>query len=159
MGKKKNKVREVDAATKQAYNYAVISRHDTKLAQVFFTSAICNVYKFDIEAGEWDKLNCQGTLFIYSRVARESSDVGDAKRFPYGLMVLNRLSLDNFILGLTPVSISAKTDEPEMEVELEDPFIMIQAADGAMYGLWLFHEADRSVAETTIAWCLNQQMS
>lgn len=158
MTKKKSKVKELDDQTRQAYNYAVISRHDSNLAQIFFTSSICNVYKFDIDSGEWDKLNCQGTLFIYSRVAKDADDVGDSKKFPYGLMVLNRLSLDNFTLGLTPLSISAKSGDPEMEANLTDPFIMIQAADGAMYGLWLFFEQDRPTAVSTISWCLNQSI-
>lgn len=187
--------------SKQAYNYQVLSFHDPKLAQIFATSSICNVYKFNIDSGEWEKLECQGTLFIYSRqiqqqqqqqqqidnstnakgrsgrssansstsnINSESStsadkgpnDAGDNKidPYPYGLMVLNRLSLDNFSLGITPDSVARKYGLPEMEVKLEDPFIMVEASDGEMYGLWLFHEGDRPLVEGMIKWCLDAQI-
>lgn len=153
MAKKK---RTIDEKSKQAYNYAVLSRHDPKVAQIFFSSAICNAYKFNIEEGEWDKLDCQGTLFIYSRVARDANDVGDAYKFPYGLTILNRLSLENFTLGISPLCIAQVSGEPEMAVSMEDPFIMVQSADGGMYGLWLFHERDREPVLQTIQWCLDQ---
>jgi mRNA-decapping enzyme subunit 1 len=189
--------------SKQAYNYQVLSFHDPKLAQIFATSSICNVYKFNVDSGEWEKLECQGTLFIYSRqlhqqqqqqqqldssanakgrsgrnsansnnsninINSESStradeannDAADNKidPYPYGLMVLNRLSLDNFSLGITPDSVATKYGLPEMEVKLEDPFIMVEASDGEMYGLWLFHEGDRPLVEGMIKWCLNAQI-
>lgn len=173
--------------SKQAYNYQVLSFHDPKLAQIFATSSICNVYKFNIDSGEWEKLECQGTLFIYSRQLQQqqqqninansntneinnpepnrvadtlSSGTIDNKvdPYPYGLMVLNRLSLDNFSLGITPDSVAQKYGLPEMEVKLEDPFIMVEAGDGEMYGLWLFHEGDRPLVEGMIKWCLNAQI-
>ena len=170
-----------DANAKQLYNYGVLTLHDPKLAQIFATSSICNVYKYNIDNGEWEKLDCQGTLFVYSRrqdMPTNSSGNGKRRRgkkgnasdtqdqqeqqqidpYSYGLMVLNRLSLENFSLGITPLSVAAKLDLPEMEVKLEDPFIMVEAADGEIYGLWLFHEADRPIVEGMIKWCLNAQI-
>lgn len=138
------------------YNYTVISKLDKYVAQIICSSPICNVYKFNIESGEWDKLNCQGSVFVYSRAAKE--DVGDTLKFPYAVIVINRLNMDDFSVGITPLSIARRTEDLEMEVKYEDPFIMIHGSDGAMYGLWLFNESDRELFRTTIDWCLNQVM-
>lgn len=162
MGKKKSGTRngttseDVDSQ-KAGYNFAVLQRHDPYLSQLFFTSSICNVYKFSVEDAEWDKLDCQGTLFLYSRAARDG-DVGNTDQYPYGLIVLNRNNADDFSLGIMPLSIAARTGAPEMESKWEDPFIMVQAADGAMYGLWLFTESDRPAVQKTLQWCLNQNL-
>lgn len=157
----------VDGSTEQTtsqqklqYNYATISRYDPRLAQIFCTSAICTVYKFDVELGEWDKVNCQGTIFVYSR-ALKPGDVAtenDTQKYPYGLFVLNRLNADNFSLGLCPASVSRRLGGPEMHVSLEDPYIMVQSLDGAMYGLWLFNESDRNPMCDTLKWCLSQEI-
>jgi mRNA-decapping enzyme subunit 1 len=141
--------------TPGGYNYTVISSHDKYLAQIITSSPICNVYKFNIETSEWDKLNCQGSAFIYSRAAKEL-DSGDTTKYPYAVIVLNRLNMDDFSLGITPLSVARKTEDLEMEVKYEDPFIMVQGSDGAMYGLWLFNETDRETFRVTIDWCLNQ---
>lgn len=150
---------------KLQYNYATISRYDPLLAQIICTSAICTVYKFDMDAGEWDKVNCQGTIFVYSRampVAKLSdfspSSSSDLQKFPYGLFVLNRLNADNFSLGLCPKSICQRTGSPNMEVSLDNPYIMVQATDGAMYGLWLFNESDRKPVCDALNWCLTQEL-
>lgn len=203
----------IDPAAKQAYNYGVLSLHDPDLAQVFATSSICNVYRYNLELSEWEKLECQGTLFVYSRrqdrsnasnltagsdnkrrtkkqgntntsggnrsvesdgnssdtlsLAQQQDQSNDQDQsqqnkkqdaYPYGLMVLNRLSLENFSLGITPLSVSTKHNYPEMDVKLDDPFIMIEAADGEMYGLWLFHEEDRPLVQGMIKWCLDAQI-
>lgn len=139
------------------YNYAVLSNHDKYLAQIITSSSICNVYKFNIDSAEWDKLNCQGSCFIYSR-APQGSDYGDTAKYPYGIIVLNRLSMDDFSLGITPLSVAQKTEDLEMEVKYEDPFIMVQGSDGAMYGLWLFNQTDRETFRVTIDWCLKQNL-
>lgn len=157
----------IDPNAKQAANYGVLLLHDPKLAQIFATSSICNVYKYNMNSSEWEKLECQGTLFVYSRRQdmggpnNESNQHGQSQPqdpYPYGIMVLNRLSLENFSLGITPLSISSKYDFPEMDVKLEEPFIMVEATDGGMYGLWLFHEEDRPMVQGMIQWCLDAQV-
>ncbi|CAN6637797.1 mRNA-decapping enzyme subunit 1 [Trichomonascus vanleenenianus] len=156
MGKKSEPpATKLDETARQAYNYAVLARHDPKIAQVFLTSSICNVYQFDLEDGEWKKLHYQGPMFIYSRAPRDTNDPGDALKYPYGLFVLNRLGIENFTLGITPTKLTAQSDGQEMQVKYEDPFIMVQASDGAMYGLWLFSEEDRTAVTQTLNWCLN----
>jgi hypothetical protein len=142
---------------KAGYNYAVLQRHDKHLAQLFFTSSICNVYKFNLEDAEWDKLDCQGTLFIYSRATRDG-DIGNTESFPYGLVVLNRHNSEDFSLGVMPLSVASRKGTPEMEIKWEEPFIMVQSADGAMYGLWIFNEADRPAVQKTLQWCLDQSL-
>lgn len=197
----------IDETSKQAFNYGVLRMHDPKLAQIFATSSICNVYKYSMERSEWEKLECQGTLFVYSRqqnvnagAAAGATDKtqaqGTGKRrkrknpnasqsatptieqqqelqeaapesqpqqqqqpefdqYPYALTVLNRLSLENFSLGITPLCFSEKYDLPEMDVKLEEPFIMVEGTDGGMYGLWVFHENDRPYIEQVIRFCLD----
>lgn len=145
---------QTEALTASFYNYSVLLRHDPHLAQLFVTSSICNVYRFNIEKSEWDKTNYQGTLFIYSRVEKEGLGPGNTGIFPYGLMVLNRLSLEDFTLGITPEAISTRQGGPEVAVEMEGNFIMIQAADGVMYGLWVFDETDRQLVLSTLQHCI-----
>lgn len=162
MGKKKSKNNNPSFSEedRQKYNYSVLGRHDPRIYQIFFTSSICNVYKYDLEENQWEKLNCQGTLFIYSRVARDPNDIGDTQKYPYALMVLNRLSIENFTLGITPLSLAKEfNDGSEMDINMEDPFIMVQSSDEQMYGLWLFHDQDRERTLTTLQWCLNADTS
>lgn len=153
---KKQSAEQAIEQMKIKYNHQVLAYHDPKLAHIFSTSCICNVYKFDVEEEKWEKLDCQGTLFVYSR-QQQMNENGEVETdpYPYGVMVLNRTSLENFSLGITPTSIANKLGIENMEVTLDDPFIMIATSSGEMFGLWLFYEPDRNSVEQMIQWCLN----
>ena len=73
-----------EAALRNSLNHTVLKLHDEQIYQILYTSSICNVYKFDLQDQQWNKVECQGTLFFYKRQ--------DSK---FGLMVLNRLNLEN----------------------------------------------------------------
>ncbi|ODQ67974.1 PH domain-like protein, partial [Nadsonia fulvescens var. elongata DSM 6958] len=114
---------EVELLNKQAFNYTVLLRHDPRLAHIFFTSPICNIYKFKVETSEWEKTHYQGTLFIYQRNPIVDSP-RLAERYPFALKVMNRLDSENFTLGLMPTNI-VTPGMNKMNVSLEDTFIMV----------------------------------
>lgn len=133
-------------ATVEDINYAVIRKHDPALTQLFFTSSMCSVYKFNIAAEQWDKTEVQGSLFMYSRVANDD--------YPYAALVLNRNNNQDFFLGITPTHISLERGRIPLSVKLEDKFLMVQVSPEEIYGLWLFDEIDREKLNGLMSWCL-----
>lgn len=136
------------ASTIESFNYSVVSRHDQELSQIFFTSPICEVYQYDSDAGSWNKKDCKGTLFLYSRITHDE--------YPYAALVLNRQSNDDFKMGITPWATSDKSHLHKMAVELNDNLLVIHASPEEIYGLWLFSEEDRKSCLSLIEWCLSK---
>ncbi|GME91371.1 hypothetical protein B5S32_g644 [[Candida] boidinii] len=52
---------------RKALTFNVISKYDPKINQLIHLSSYCVVYKFDDEISDWEKLDYQGPLIIYSR--------------------------------------------------------------------------------------------
>lgn len=52
---------------RKALTFNVVSKYDPKINQLIHLSSYCVVYKFDDEISDWEKLDYQGPLIIYSR--------------------------------------------------------------------------------------------
>lgn len=154
---------------KNTLNYNVISRYDAQVKQLLYSTSHCVIYKFDPESQEWIKTDFQGTLALYLRHFRadvptrplSQADLQDL--FCYGLILLNRLSPENFSIGLLP-NHATKTFFPngvnnngvrEMNVEINDNLIIVKNVLGDIFGLWVFNEDDRQKLFKLIQFCLN----
>lgn len=132
-------------------NSKVLQRRDSKLSKILLTSPICNVYKYNFSDNDWDRLDVQGPLFVYTR---QNND-GD---YPYAAFVMNRLGLEDFYIGLCPKSWSVKHEKAPMRVTLDDPLLMIEECAETTYGLWLFDENDRVKCLKLLEDCLESKV-
>ncbi|KAK9469146.1 hypothetical protein V1512DRAFT_258704 [Lipomyces arxii] len=135
----------------EGMNYMVLRRHDPLLNEIKYTSPHAVLYKFVPDTGAWEKLSCQGVLFIYTR----PSDTRNEE--DYALMILNRHSVKNFMIKLRDVT----------DVERPGDFMMMRSVPGAterweigyedesdtqpdVYGLWIYAEDDREDVEELV---------
>lgn len=159
-------------AAKYYLNTHVLRLHDKQLGNIFYTTTVCNIYVFDVETEGWNKSYCQGPLFLYSRITQIKDAENDNEVFcknedgtvnygafaPYSLMALNRLSLDNFSLAVTPKSIANRLGVETIEIYRDGDFLIVKSPDGIMYGIYLFKEEERKMLLEGIQWCLDVQM-
>ncbi|CCE66318.1 hypothetical protein TPHA_0P01600 [Tetrapisispora phaffii CBS 4417] len=163
---------------RKALNFNVIGRYDPKIKQLLFHTPHASVYQWDFEKDEWNKLEYQGVLAIYLRDISQDSMLPDnvesnsllnsdnpASTFSgtvltgkdiynYGLIILNRMNLDNFSMGIVPNSIINKRnifDSEEnkknpletMGVEVKDDLVIIKNVKHEVFGIWIHTVADR----------------
>lgn len=152
---------------KNTLNFNVISRYDPRIKQLLYTASHCVLYKFN--AGEWEKKEFQGTLALYLRhfvsdaPQRQLGEADLQDVFCYGLILLNRLSPQNFSIGLLPNSAS-RVFYPhgvngngvlQMDVEINANLIILKNLVGDIYGLWVFDEEERQKLFQLLKFCLN----
>lgn len=155
---------------KNTLNFNVISRYDPRIKQLLYTASHCVLYKFN--EGEWEKKEFQGTLALYLRhfvsdVSQRQLGEADLQDvFCYGLILLNRLSPQNFSIGLLPNS-ATKVFYPNgvngsgvtlMDVEINDNLIILKNLVGDIYGLWVFDEEERQKLFQLLKFCLNGKL-
>lgn len=159
-------------AAKYYLNSHVLRLHDKQLGNILYTTTVCNIYVFDVETEGWNKSYCQGPLFLYSRITQikdaennnelfyknEDGTINYGAFAPYSLMALNRLSLDNFSLAVTPKSIANRLGVETIEIYRDGDFLIVKSPDGIMYGIYLFKEEERKMLLEGIQWCLDVQM-
>lgn len=155
---------------KNTLNFNVISRYDPRIKQLLYTASHCVIYKFN--EGEWEKKEFQGTLALYLRhfvsdvPQRQLGEADLQDVFCYGLILLNRLSPQNFSIGLLPNS-ATKVFYPngvnnsgvtQMDVEINDNLIILKNLVGDIYGLWVFDEEERQKLFQLLKFCLNGKL-
>lgn len=153
---------------RNALNFNVISRYDSKIRQLLYHTSHCVVYKFDAASEEWEKTDYLGTLALYLR------DFAAPQRgmpptlatlqslFCYGLILMNRNNPECFSLGLLPNGTTSKIFPHgvnnngilQMEVELNGNLIIVKNLMGEIYGLWVFSEAEREKLFKLLEFCL-----
>lgn len=135
------------AVSRHAYNEEVLRTHDATFAQLLFVSSVCDVYKFAVDADAWVQKNVKGTLFLYAT---------QNPRQPFTVLVLNRLAPQDFAVDLVPAALALAEGVEPTVADMQDNTIMIQTP-GAVYGLWLFEEADRAPLLALARQCLGQR--
>lgn len=95
-----------------------VARADPQLGRILYTASFVSVYCH--EGGEWTKLNIEGTFVMYSRTCDP----------PVGIRVLNRRSLDDFVLMVTRETCLGA---------LGNLVTLTGGGQGGVHGLW-FHE-------------------
>lgn len=153
----------IDPTQKYNMNYYVLQQHDPKLGQIFYTTTVGSIYIYDDETEEWNKSYCQGPLFLYSRVLSENDDNGDSPTdskdcsnfAPYALMALNRLSMTNFSLAVTPRSVAAKHGVETMSIYKDGDFLIVHSPEEVTYCIYLYKEEERKSILDGVEWCLD----
>ncbi|KAK9364502.1 hypothetical protein V1509DRAFT_636185 [Lipomyces kononenkoae] len=153
-------------------NHTVLARHDPLINDIELTSAHAVLYKFVPDTSAWEKLPCQGVLFVYSRRA---STVSNGYYYQNGtdsweeadehvLAILNRQSLKSFFLKLEDITDIERLDEFVMvrspynavepwEVGYED---MTAPKQPDVWGLWIYMSEDRATLEELCRSCISE---
>lgn len=112
--------------TNTELNLLVLRRYCPDVERIVQIAPFAVVYSFSPETQGWEKIGTEGTLFV--------CQLAGASYPRYSVIILNRKSLDNFIVEL----VSAE------HVEITDSYVILQTpgADGQelIYGLWIFSE-------------------
>lgn len=111
----------------------MIRRHYPDVSAVHYVAPYAVLYAFNLETQQWEKVGVEGSLFICGLVP---SALG-AER--YGVVILNRRSMDNFYMEITG---------PD-GLEFTDEYIIMQGDQ--VYGLWIFCEPPPSSTANTRA--------
>lgn len=114
--------------------YNVIIRYDPKLTGLLYETPLCQVFKYKKEA--WEKTDYNGVLAVYSRD-------GSTDGYDHGVIILNRVTPENFSLGLLSKAKSASLGKREMVIEYQTDYIIIQDTEGNVWGYWIHEVNDR----------------
>lgn len=123
--------------------YNVIGRYDPKLEVLLFQTSHCQLYKYDANQ-EWEKLEYQGVLAIYSRTPADPQD------YTHGIIILNRTKPENFSLGLNANSKLKEIGKPEIKTDYQTEYIIIKNTDGDIYGFWIHEISHRKTISELI---------
>ncbi|KAJ1555341.1 mRNA-decapping enzyme 1B [Cladochytrium tenue] len=82
----------MDLTKRRQANLSVLRRHDAAVSEIVDLATYVVVYNFDPERQAWARRGVEGTLFVVRRAVAPW----------YSLVVLNRLALENFTVGLSP---------------------------------------------------------
>ena len=114
--------------TNTELNLLVLRRYCPDVERIVQIAPFAVVYSFSPDTQGWEKIGTEGTLFV--------CQLAGASYSRYSVIILNRKSLDNFIVEL----VSAEN------VEITDSYVILQSPgeDGVeqIYGLWIFSEDD-----------------
>ncbi|KAK5115900.1 hypothetical protein LTR62_000356 [Meristemomyces frigidus] len=125
-------------------NLAVLRRHAPEIEQILAIAPFAVLYTFSTDTQTWEKCGIEGTLFVCHLQGGR-----------YNTVILNRKSLDNFIMEL-------KSGD---DVEITPEFVILQtkAEDGMdmINGIWIFEDGEgkpsvKEVVATTIQACALQ---
>ncbi|KAJ9071515.1 hypothetical protein DSO57_1036143 [Entomophthora muscae] len=108
---------------KRALNLKVLKRHDMTIDSILDQSSHVVIYNFDVESQQWKNAGYEGSMFIFKRTVAPF----------YGVLVLNRRSIDNFIFLLTP----------DLEIHVDAEFIIYRRPKDSIIGIWLYEKLDR----------------
>ncbi|ODV97296.1 hypothetical protein PACTADRAFT_79685 [Pachysolen tannophilus NRRL Y-2460] len=148
---------------RKALTYNVIGKYDPKITQLVYHTSHSVLYQFNQDSENWDKLEYEGVLSIYSRnqavddKAKMSPNyILNNEIYTYGLMILNRIKTENFCLGLLS---NKNVIDSDMIVEKNDDLIILKNLKDETYGIWIFDKADRENMFNILNVILNQSQS
>ena len=118
------------ARTNTELNLLVLRRYIPDIERIISIAPFAVVYLFSPETQQWEKSGVEGTLFVCQLSAAESG----YQR--YNVVILNRKSLDNFVMELVS----------REDIEITEQYVILQvlSEDGTpnIYGLWIFSDED-----------------
>ena len=113
--------------TNTELNLLALRRHVPGIERIISVAPFVVVYQYLPESQEWEKAGTEGTLFV--------CQLAPAASPRYNVVILNRKSLENFVVDL-------KRGE---DVDINDPYVYLRetAEDGSfdkVHGLWIFSD-------------------
>lgn len=125
--------------TVEEMNHTVLRRYLPSLQHIVAKAPFAVLYTFSPDSGAWEKVGCEGGLFV-CQLAAGSAGAGHGARFK--LIILNRKGMDNFTTEL----ISAD------DVEVTDEYVILQSTTAAgepvIHGIWIFDDVDEHGQKT-----------
>jgi hypothetical protein len=123
-------------------NVASLVKLDSTVVDIIANASHASMYQFDPSKAKWDKINCEGPLFIVKR----NSDIR------FGLIIANRLALNSFIHGV----------DSSFHVELVSPYIIFKSKSSEneqpiIRGLWLSEDDERKKMYDILCKCVKAQ--
>ncbi|KAF2218784.1 hypothetical protein BDZ85DRAFT_166356, partial [Elsinoe ampelina] len=141
--------------TNEELNLSVLRRHNKDISQVLSVGGFACVYRFSAETQTWVKIGIEGALFVCELlplVPNGSDGISGDLLERYGVVVLNRKGLNNFVVELKSAA----------DVDVDEEYVILQVAEeelveDGIYGLWIFcpggDTTDREVAAAVITEC------
>ncbi|KAF4547955.1 Dcp1-like decapping family-like protein [Elsinoe fawcettii] len=141
--------------TNEELNLAVLRRHSPSVSQILSVAGFACVYRFAPDTQTWVKTGVEGALFVCELLpivptGAAGTNGGLVER--YGVVVLNRKGLNNFVVEL----------RSQGDVDVDEEYVILQVGEGedveeGIYGLWIFcpggDTTDREVAAAVITEC------
>ncbi|KAK5134949.1 hypothetical protein LTR08_005900 [Meristemomyces frigidus] len=129
--------------TNTELNLTVLRRYCPNIDQIVCIAPFAVVYTFSPDSQQWEKCGIEGTLFVCKLTGAR-----------YNVVILNRKSLDTFIVELVSGD----------DVEITEQYVILQTTGEdsvpQIYGLWMFTDEKtvptREVIAQTIQSCAMQ---
>lgn len=132
----------MEERARRELNLSVLKRYDPSITDIITTSSHVVVYDFDEDRQSWAKRGVEGTLFLIQRsslvlgnnqLQQQQQQKHKQKNAKYGIVILNRLSLEDFVVDLSST----------MEVQVLGDYIIYKTTEDLVQGLWLYEASDR----------------
>lgn len=108
----------MESITRRELENLALKKFDQNAAEIVESAPLAAAYLFDKDLLKWEKLNCEGILFLYRKLYEPQ----------YNLFLLNRHS--NLHL-YQPVS-------QNLKLQVEDSYLLFRNDDGTIFGLWIY---------------------
>lgn len=88
------------------------------------------LYSFKPDSNEWEKVNIEGALFIYSRKTEPR----------YNMTIINRLNTNNLVEFLNG----------DMNLQVQEPFLLYRNGEGKIFGIWFYSQKECAQISKTL---------
>jgi hypothetical protein len=110
-------------------NLLVLRRYVPSTEAILCIAPFAAVYTFASETQQWEKSNVEGTLFVC-----QLAPLHPGQHVRYGVIILNRKGLDNFVTELLSGD----------DVDITEQYVILQVLGEddvpTIYGLWIFSD-------------------
>ncbi len=107
----------MESLTRKELEKHVLKKYDRNAAEIIDSAPLVAVYIFDEVLIKWEKLNCEGILFLYRKLYEPH----------YNLFLLNRL---NNLHLYQPINANLK-------LQVEESYLLFKNDAGTIFGLWI----------------------
>lgn len=118
----------MESFTRRELEKYVLLKYDPNAVEIIESAPLAAAYLFDKDRGRWQKLNCEGILFLYRKSYNPR----------FNLFLLNRLNQSHLY---EPINCDTK-------LQIEDSFLLLKNDDDTIVALWIHdHEAYVNISE------------
>ena len=130
---------QIDMNKLQNESLNILRRADANITKILVTASHAANYSFQPETNEWKKRDIEGPFFVVERKpTRQNQNM-------FAMIVLNRLSANNYIQYLNP----------GVKFQLSDPYIIFRTQSECV-GFWFGNPNERSSVANVVQRILNQ---
>ncbi|XKL60410.1 hypothetical protein PGB90_007467 [Kerria lacca] len=104
--------------TRQELEKQVLKRYDRNAIEIIDSAPLAAVYMFNKEQVKWEKLKCEGILFLYQKSYEPH----------FNLFLLNRINNSHLY---QPINHNLK-------LQIEDSYLLFKNDNDTIFGLWIY---------------------